>query len=678
MSETRRILVTSALPYANGPIHIGHMVEVLQTDMFVRALKLAGHDVIYMCADDTHGTPIELNARKQGITPEALIARSFESHTADFAGFGVEFDEYYTTNSDENREMVHHFYDKLKAGGHIDERTVKQLYSEKLDRFLPDRYVKGTCPKCNTPDQYGDVCESCNSRYDATELIDPVCTIDDSRPVVKETTHLFMTFGDFADWLREYSESDAIQNDVANFTKTWLDEGLQDWSITRDAPYFGFEVPDRPGKFFYVWLDAPIGYVSTTLKYCTESGRSFDDYWRDNETEIYHFIGKDIVYFHTLFWPAMLRAAGFNIPKKVHVHGMLTVNGTKMSKSRGTFILASKYLETLPSDYLRYYFAAKLSDSIEDIDLSIEDFYYRVRSGLIDNLANLHYRTFSFIKNKLDGRLSDISSNADAQALLTEVRPLIERAIAAYEALEYSEGIRLISEAGAKANTFYQHQEPWSFLRDNPKTGALADPEKARRIATACIEVVRLIAIAIKPVVPSYAARIEAQLGLDPLSFADTLAVLSSDTLLGDISKLYQRPELEEFLALVPEEPETPEEEDTVERRALKDTTDFESFVGLDLRVGEILSCERVPKSNKLLLARVEVGHPDGPRQIVAGLGKVYAPGDLVGKRVAVLTNLAPRKIFGVESQGMLLAAGDGKALEVPTFSTSQPGDPIS
>lgn len=682
----RRILITSALPYANGHIHIGHLVETIQTDIFTRAMRLAGHDAVYMCADDTHGTPIELSARKLGVEPEAFIKEIWDAHTAVFDGFGIQFDKYYTTHSEENRAFANHFYEELKRGGNIVERTVTQLYSEKLSRFLPDRYVKGECPKCGAKEQYGDVCEVCNSRYDATELINPLCVIDGSVPVARDSTHLFMTFTSLSDWLREYTQvSGALQKDVANFVRTWLDEGLQDWNISRDAPYFGFEIPDRPGKFFYVWLDAPIGYISTTRKFCEESGRDFDAYWREEGTEIYHFIGKDIIYFHGLFWPAMLKATGFNIPKKLHVHGMLTVNGVKMSKSRGTFIMGSTYLEHLNPDFLRYYYAAKLSDGIDDIDLNIEDFYFRVRSGLVDNLANLHNRSFTFLERKLAGELSpDLSDFEPGVSLLKDIAEKGRRVMACYEALQYSEAIRLISECGDSANKFYQDQAPWTSLR--------SDVEHARKIVSSCVEAVRRIAVLIKPVVPSFAQKIEAQLGIAPLTFADLDTTPAGGRVAGT-EKLYLRPEREDFEKLIqviapptadaaqasasPAKATTPAVE--VTRRALKETTEFENFSALDLRVGLILECERVPKSSKLLKAMVEVGHPDGPRQIVAGLGKSFEPEDLVGRRVLVLTNLAPRKIFGVKSQGMLLAAGDGPdGLELPVFVDQAPGSAVS
>ncbi len=697
----RRILITSALPYANGHIHLGHLVETIQTDIFARAMRMAGHDAIYLCADDTHGTPIELSARERGITPETLIAEIFEAHCEDFRAFDIAFDHYTTTHSETNRALANEIFGRLQSGGHIVEKTVKQLYSEPLGRFLPDRYVKGGCPKCHAPDQYGDVCEACNTRYDATELKDPTCVIDGSKPVIRESTHLFVSFKDLAEWLRDFTRTEVLQSDVRNFVTSWLDEGLQDWGISRDAPYFGFEIPGYPGKYFYVWLDAPIGYVAATHSYCAESGRDFDSYWHRNDAEIWHFIGKDIIYFHTLFWPAMLRAANMTLPHRVQVHGFLTVNGKKMSKTRGTFVLASTYRQHLPAAYLRFYYAAKLSGGIEDIDLNLEDFYYRVRADLVDNLANLHNRSFAFAETKLGGQLCSFDTDPDAMQLVDEVKALARKAIEAYDRVDTAAAVRAITEMGDRANLSYQHQAPWSHLKDDPKSGRPADPEKARRIVSACAEVVRLVAICIKPIVPDFAAKIEAQLGIQPLLFADLDHPVGDHSRVSQVEKIYLRPEREPFDALIASPPappapsapvatEPPAAHDPVpdaptasdlpvERRPLKDLVDYADFAKLDLRVGRVLAAEAVPKSAKLLCCQVEIGAPEGPVQIVAGIGKAYQAADLVGRRVLVLTNLAPRKIFGLTSQGMLLAGGPGEQeIELPSFAQRQPGDAVS
>lgn len=672
----RRLLITSGLPYANGAIHLGHMVEVIQTDIFARAMRMMGHEALYMCADDTHGTPIEISATKRGISPEQLIAEAWASHTKDFKGFDIDFANYYTTNSPENKALAYGIYDSLLKAGLIREETVKQLYSESMQRFLPDRYVKGVCPKCGAADQYGDCCEVCKAHYDALDLVDPHCVLDGSVPVVRESHHLFISLSSMTDELRRFAESDALEPEVRNFVKTWLDEGLQDWNISRDKPYFGFEIPGHPDKYFYVWMDAPIGYIATTESWCKAHGESLDKYWRSPDTEVWHFIGKDIIYFHTLFWPAMLRVSGFQLPHRVHAHGFLTVNGTKMSKSRGTFILASKYLDVLPAAYLRFYFAAKLSTGVEDIDLNIEDFYFRVRSGLIDNLANLHNRSFSFAETKLGGKLSTAHYDDDCRKLIADAKARIAEIADLYANLNTAAAVKAICEIGNAANLFYQEKAPWAYLK-----GENADPEKARAIVTACAEVVRLIAIAIKPVVPDFSAKIFAQLNIGDQNLADVDAALGDGNVISHVEKTYIRPEREEFDkltapdALAEAAPATlPGEEKVeekkvieVERRPLKDLIDFEDFEKLDIRVGKVLACEKVKKSNKLLCSQVEIGHPDGPVQIVSGISKHYQPESMVGRYVLVVTNLKPREMFGLKSQGMILAASDEAGLELPS-----------
>ena len=694
----RRLLITSALPYANGPIHLGHMVEAIQTDIFARAMRMCGHEAVYVCADDTHGTPIELNARKRGITPEELIAETWKSHTADYRGFDIHFDHFHSTNSPENKALAIAIFEALQKGGHIQERTVKQLYSESMQRFLPDRYVKGKCPKCGAPDQYGDVCEVCNARYDATELVEPHCVLDGGVPVVKESHHLFMSFAELANWLREFANSDALGDEVRNFVLTWIDEGLQDWNISRDAPYFGFEIPGYPGKYFYVWMDAPIGYIASTKAWCDKNGKNLDDYWKNKDTEIWHFIGKDIIYFHTLFWPAMLKVAGFSVPTRIHAHGFLTVNGKKMSKSRGTFVLASDYLKALPAAYLRYYFAAKLAEGVEDIDLNIEDFYFRVRSGLIDNLANLHNRSFAFAETKLGGNLCDFSGNADCVALVENAKKILLEGIKSYNSLDTANVIRKITEAGDLANGFYQTQAPWGYLK-----GEQPDVEKARQIVTACADVVRMIAIAIKPVVPDFSEKIFSQLGLGDQNLCDMDKRLTNGNGIHNVEKTYIRPERESFDVLVANEViETPKAAEVkpensakpsvlpgeekadmavsseIERRPLKDLIAYEDFEKLDIRVGVVLECEKVKKSNKLLCCKVEIGHPDGPVQIVAGIAKHYTPEALINRKVLVLTNLVPRQLFGLESHGMILAASDENGLELPSVVTRPAGNHVS
>lgn len=683
----RRLLITSGLPYANGPIHLGHMVETIQTDIFARAMRLMGHEAYYLCADDTHGTPIEINAQKQGISPEALIAKSYESHISDFNGFNINFEHYYTTHSQENQDLANAFFEHLHAAGHIEEHVVKQLYSPSLARFLPDRYVKGNCPKCKAAEQYGDVCESCKTRYDAIELIDPICVIDGSVPEVRESSHLFLSLDSFTKDLYDFANSEAIADDIRNYVLSWLNEGLQAWNISRDKPYFGFEIPGYPDKYFYVWMDAPIGYIATTASWCKKTGESLDKYWKSPDTEIWHFIGKDIIYFHTLFWPAMLKAAGYQMPHRVHAHGFLTVNGQKMSKSRGTFILASQYLDVLPAAYLRYYFAAKLSNGVEDIDLNIEDFYYRVRSGLIDNMANLHNRSFTFAENKLDGKLSQARYDDDCRQLIATAKTILRDALAAYERLDTAYVVRKLTEIGDKSNLFYQEKAPWTYLK-----GDKADLEQARAIVTACAETVRLIAIGLKPIVPDFSAKIFAQLGIGDQNMSDIDNEINDDHSIQGVEKTYIRPEREEFDALavivnteekneatVPGQEDGPQmlEADIIQT-PLKENIDFSQFETLDIRVGLIVSCEKVKKSKKLLCCQVDIGHPDGPVQILSGIAEHYEAEALVNRKVLVLTNLAPRTMFGLESRGMILAASDSLGLELPGCLLRTPGSSIS
>lgn len=683
--KQRRLLITSGLPYANGAIHLGHMVEVIQTDIFARAMRMMGHEALYMCADDTHGTPIEISATKRGITPEQLIAEAWASHTRDFKGFDIAFSHYYTTNSPENKALAYEIYDKLCKAGLVREEVVKQLYSESMRRFLPDRYVKGVCPKCGAADQYGDCCEVCKAHYDALDLVEPRCVLDGSVPVVRESHHLFISLSTMTEALRDFADSGALDPEVRNFVKTWLDEGLQDWNISRDKPYFGFEIPGHPDKYFYVWMDAPIGYIATTHSWCKAHGESLDKYWKDENTEIWHFIGKDIIYFHTLFWPAMLKVSGYSLPTHVHAHGFLTVNGTKMSKSRGTFILASKYLELLPAAFLRFYFAAKLSTGVEDIDLNIEDFYFRVCSGLINNLANLHNRSFTFAEGKLGGRLSRAHFDDDCRKLISEAKAKVLEIAGMYEKLNTAGAVKAICEIGDAANLFYQEKAPWTYLK-----GDGVDPEKARAIVTACAEIVRLVAIAIKPIVPDFSAKIFAQLGVGDQNLCDLDATLGDGNVIAHVEKTYLRPDRETFDKLVVDTPAQPVSqpaivipgEEKVEvskvaeivRRPLKDAIDYEDFEKLDIRVGKILSAEKVKKSNKLVCCQIEIGHPDGPVQIVAGIAQHYAPDALIHRNVIVLTNLKPRQLFGLESRGMILAASDETGLELPSTTLRVPG----
>ncbi len=510
---SRKILVTSALPYANGPIHLGHLVEYIQTDIWVRFQKLQGNACWYVCADDAHGTPIMLKARERGLTPEALIEQIGTEHQRDFAGFGIGFDNYYTTHSDENRHFAELIYTRLRDAGAIDRQIITQAYDAREGMFLPDRYIKGTCPRCGAADQYGDNCEACGASYSPDELLDPVSVLSGETPVQKESEHYFFRLQDFEPMLREWAASEGLQDEVANKLQEWFDAGLRAWDISRDAPYFGFEIPDAPGKYFYVWLDAPIGYMASFQDLCNRRGLDFDTYWAaDSDAELYHFIGKDIVYFHALFWPAMLKGAGFRTPTRVCAHGFLTVDGQKMSKSRGTFIMAETYLRHLNPEYLRYYFAAKLGSSVHDIDLSLEDFTQRVNSDLVGKLVNIASRCAGFIHKRFDGRLSP---GLDTPELFRHFSARAETLSGLYEDREYSRVIREVMALADEANQYIDEQKPWV---------AIKDPEQAPGVQAICttgINLFRVLMLYLKPVLPETARAAEAFLNVEPMQWAD-------------------------------------------------------------------------------------------------------------------------------------------------------------
>jgi len=508
---TTKYLLTAALPYANGSIHLGHLLEHVQADIYVRALRARGDDAIFLCADDTHGTPIELNARQQGITPEALIERSYEEHARDFVDFSVDFDLYYTTNSPENQALAELIFERLRDGGHIERKTTLQFYSENLGRFLPDRMVRGTCPRCGATEQYGDACEVCRSTYDPSELIDPIDAIEGATPVLRESEQLYVRLADFTDVLTEWASHGIHQEGVQNFVSSWMDRGLDSWCISRDAPYFGFPIPGEPGKYFYVWLDAPVGYISTTQKYLAERGEDWRTYWApDADAYIIHIIGKDIVYFHTLFWPAMLHAASLKKPDRVQVHGFLTVNGTKMSKSRGTFIRARTYLDHLDPDYLRFYYASRLGPGMDDLDLSVSDFVARVNSDLINNPVNLCSRVTKLLTKRFEGKPvpfdpADFPVCAQVAERLADVVPSLI-------AWDYRAAIRAIAEAGDIANLYLQEAAPWKVVND--------DADAAQRICSVGLHLSVLLMHALHPIVPRTSARFAAALGLDVLTDA--------------------------------------------------------------------------------------------------------------------------------------------------------------
>jgi methionyl-tRNA synthetase len=537
---SRKILVTSALPYANGSIHIGHLVEYIQTDIWVRFQKLMGNDCAYMCADDTHGTPIMLSAKHQGISPQELIEKVHQEHFEDFKAFNIEFDHYYTTDSPENKEFAEYIYNEAKANGVIYEKEIEQSYCEKCAMFLPDRFIKGACPVCSEEDQYGDSCEKCSATYTPEELKNPFCVECGASPVKRKSVHHFFKLSELTDVIKSWLDKNPVRSEIKNKLNEWFESGIRDWDISRDAPYFGFKIPGTDDKYFYVWMDAPIGYISTTKKWCEITGQDFDQIWRSDDVEIHHFIGKDILYFHTLFWPAMLSVAGFSLPNKVHIHGFLTVNGEKMSKSRGTFISAKQCLEYINPEFLRYYYAAKLSPGIDDIDLSFEDFTNRVNADVVNKLVNIGSRLGAIVFKRLDAKLTTI--DADGQALIEAVRAAKDQVAEYYENLEYNKAMRLIMELAGKANQYIDEKAPWAVVKE--------DAEKAAQICTAGLNVLRCLAIYLKPVIPQIVLGIESFLNIESLQWGDLEASLENHTI-NKYQHLAQRVELSEVAGLI-------------------------------------------------------------------------------------------------------------------------------
>ncbi len=636
----KNVFITSALPYANGSIHLGHLVEYIQTDIYARYRRLKGDNVVYVCADDTHGTPIEINAMKQGIKPEELVERYHKEHSEDFAKFDVQFDIFYSTNSPENRHYSELFFSRLKERGYIYQKEMELHYCEQDKRFLPDRYIKGKCPKCGAPDQYGDVCEKCNSTYDTSEVIDPYCVICGNKPVVKPAKHYFFRLSAFRKELKEFIEnSNFLQEEIRNYVLSWINEGLKDWCISRNGPYFGFKIPDEDDLYFYVWLDAPIGYISSLQKYCNDRGINIDDFLRNEESEIIHFIGKDIVYFHALFWPAMLMGAGFKRPDILSVHGMLTVNGEKMSKSRGTFITARQYLKHLEPFYLRYYFASSLSRKPDDIDLSISDFVNKVNAELVDNISNFTYRTLSFIAKRFGGRLTTLPTGT---AQTEEVMRLIREADEYFSEREFRKAIQTINQICFIGNKFVSDMKPWDLIKK--------DETLCQQNLTWCANLCKNLAILLKPVVPSLSESLEKQLNLNNLKFSDIGFNLTEHNL-GEIKMLATKLEPEKANKII--EPQEENKEITKDASGKPELIDYEYFAKLDLRVAEVLEAERIKNSKKLLRLIIDCGEK---RQIVAGIGEYYSPEELIGRKIMVICNLKPAKLMGVESNGMLLA----------------------
>ncbi len=645
--QQRKILVTSALPYVNGSPHMGHLVEYIQTDIWVRFQKLRGHDCIYVCASDAHGTPIMLKAREMGITPEQLTAGYSKEFVDDFNDFGIEFDNFHTTHSPENEEIVSGIYTALRDSGDIYTRTIEQSYDEKEGMFLPDRFVRGTCPRCKTDDQYGDACENCGATYAPEDLIDPVSVLSGTTPVTRESEHYFFKLSDYEERLRTWMNEAKLDKNVVAKLNEWFEAGLKDWDISRDAPYFGFQIPGTKDKYFYVWLDAPVGYIASFKNLCDrDDSLDFDEYWKvDSDAEVYHFIGKDIMYFHTLFWPAVLQGAGFRTPTSVYAHGFLTVNGQKMSKSRGTFIKARTYLDNLNPEFLRYYYAAKLGPTIEDIDLNFEDFIARVNSDLVGKLINIASRCAGFINKRFDGQLADTLPDT---ALFADFADASDAIAEHYENREYSKAMRQIMTLADKANRYIDDLKPWVMIKDEDKL------QDVQRVCTQGLNLFRSLMIYLSPVIPRVAADARAYLSEDQWHWRDASTPLLGATL-PKFKPLLTRVESEQVQRLVEQSQEsTP----VAAAETDDDTISIDDFMKVDLRIARIEKAEPVEGADKLLALTLNVG--DSTRNVFAGIKAAYDPDTLVGRHVVVAANLAPRKMrFGV-SEGMVLAAGPG------------------
>ncbi len=717
---TRKIIVTSALPYANGPIHIGHLVEYLQTDIWVRFQKSCGNECHYFCADDTHGTAIMISAKKQNITPEALIERVHSEHARDFERFFIEFDNYYSTHSDENRRLSEEIFNRLRDKGSIVTKTIEQAHCDQCNMSLPDRYIKGRCPKCDTPDQYGDSCEACSATYQPTELKDPRCVNCGSTPTRKESVHYFFKLADYEQPLRDLIAKGYTQQSVANKLEEWFSSGLRDWDISRDGPYFGFNIPGEEDKYFYVWLDAPVGYMASAKNYCEQHNMDFHQLWNDPNFELYHFIGKDIMYFHALFWPAMLMGAGFKTANKLFIHGFLTVNGQKMSKSRGTFIKAQTYLNHLNPEYLRYYYASKLSGGIEDIDLNLEDFISRINSDLVGKLANLASRSGPMLTKKLEARCSSLDEQG--WHLIKQLKSGKDNIIRDYENLNYAGVVRTITALADTANRYVEQNQPWVTIKD--------DAEKTRTTLTAVINAVRILTIYLEPIVPEFAGKIKQFLNVEQLKFTDIEQVIENHRI-NPFERLIDRIEESQVNAMIdeskesqaaeapaeqptepqqevtaaeepsqpqpaeepvsqdqpaeveqaqppqespapapkpaqveqaqpPQEPPAPaqEQEPVPPPPPIAPECTIDDFARIDLRIARVISAESVEGADKLLRLKLDLGNTE--KQVLAGIAKGYQPEELTGKIVVCLANLKPRKMkFGV-SEGMILAAGTG------------------
>lgn len=662
-SSPRRFLVSCALPYANGDIHLGHLLEAVQTDIFVRFQKLMGNQLLFICADDTHGTPIELSALKKGITPEQLVASARQDHIRDYSGFDIGFDIFYTTNSDENRKYAELVYNNLRKHDLVEEREIDQFFCEHDKRFLPDRFIVGTCPRCKAAEQYGDVCESCGATYEPVELTEPRCYICGNKPVIKSSRHFYVQLDQCSTFLKEYLDSAGVlQGDIKNYVKHWIDEGLREWCISRDGPYFGFKIPGTENKYFYVWMDAPIGYISTTEKWCKENGKRMEDFWTpESNTEIVHFIGKDIVYFHALFWPVMLKNSGFNLPSRIQVHGFLNIQGEKMSKSRGTFILAREYLEKVKHpqapEYLRFFFGAKLMPNTYDIDLNQQEFISRVNTTLANNFGNLHHRTLVFCERYFNNAIPD--SNWDDSIAMIVQEAAVEIA-GYYEKCELKSVVEKIHSLGSLGNKYYQDNKPWESIKN--------DPQKAAMVMVTCVNLIKAIAVFLKPITPQLSARVERQFAM-VFGWNDYQFSLKNKQL-GPTEKLV-KPLLDEDVESLFAVPE---------KKASQNTglIDFDTFKSVELKVAVIVAAQRIEKSKKLLKLQVEIGKER--RQIVAGIAANYSPEELIGQSIVVVANLKPVTLFGHTSEGMILAAQtpDGGAVLIQPHKSVPSGAKVA
>ncbi len=668
---TKPILVTAALPYANGSIHLGHMVEYIQADVFVRFLKMTGEDVVFVCADDTHGTPIMLAAQAAGLSPEEFVQRWHEEHLRDFTDFGVEFDSYYTTNSEENRRHAYRIFEALAEGGYLEKRDVEQLYCPNDEMFLPDRFVRGTCPKCGAEDQYGDSCEVCGAAYSPMDLVEPKCAHCGAAPVPRTSAHWFVRLSRFKDFLEEWTRTKGrLQTYVLNYVDRWIQDGLKDWDITRDAPYFGFPVPGEEGLFLYVWMDAPIGYIASTEDYCRRTGRSLDEFWAPGGARILHIIGKDIIYFHTLFWPAMLHVAGYNLPDAVYAHGFLTVEGRKMSKSRGTFIRARTYLDHLDPTYLRYYFASKLSSQVEDIDLSFEELVNRVNAELVNKVVNLASRSIQFLTKRLGGELGPAPE--DAQALLDKVPGVVERVASHYRNRDFSKAIKEIVSLAEEGNLYLQEAAPWVAIK--------TDQDLARGICSVGVNLSKVLAVLLAPVIPGYAKALGGMLGLGALVWSDAVCDLWEGKI-ARFDRLMERLDAKAVQAMVEasaREFATPEPTYDYEVEPLEPEITIDTLMKADLRVARVVEAKPVKGAKKLLQLTLSLG-PLGTRNVFAGIAKSFSPEELVGLNLVCVANLKPRKMMGSMSEGMIMATGpDASSLKLVTLpEDARPGDRI-